>query len=74
MLLNEMFSPPLTGYQDEEDDQNVVTWKNSIKTRITLRQLNKLRRVRDVHDYERAMEDEQVHEQYGAAEDDSGGF
>lgn len=66
MLLQEMFDPPVTGYQDVADDNSTLKWKDSRKTKLTLRQIRKLRKMNDVRAYERAQHLKKVRKQYAA--------
>lgn len=62
----EMFEPPVAGYQDIESDNSKPKWKQSRKTKLTLKQIRKLRKMLDVRNYERKNHLKKVHEQYGA--------
>ena len=66
MKLFEMFEPPVAGYQDIENDNSKPVWKQSRKTKLTLRQIRKLRKMLDVRNYEKKQYLKKVHEQYGA--------
>ena len=66
MKLFEMFEPPVAGYQDIESDNSKPVWKQSRKTKLTLRQIRKLRKMLDVRNYEKKQYLKKVHEQYGA--------
>ena len=72
MLLNEMFSPPIMGYQDPDADNSKPTWRTSRKTKLTLRQIRKLRRMLDVRNYEKKHHLNKVREQYGATKQQPG--
>ena len=61
-----MFEPPVAGYQDVESDNSKPIWKQSRKTKLTLRQIRKLRKMLDVRNYEKKQYLKKVHEQYGA--------
>lgn len=65
MKLMEMFEPPVAGYQDIEADNSKPKWKQSRKTKLTLTQIRKLRKMLDVRNYERKKHLKKVHEQYG---------
>jgi hypothetical protein len=43
MKLFEMYDAPLQGYQDVEADNSKPKWKESRKTKLTLKQIRKLR-------------------------------
>jgi hypothetical protein len=62
----EMFEPPIAGYQDIESDNSKPKWKQSRKTKLTLKQIRKLRKMLDVRNYEKKQHLKKVHEQYGA--------
>ena len=61
----EMFAPPISGYQDVESDNSKPRWKQSRKTKLTLKQIRKLRKMLDVRNYERKKYLVKVREQYG---------
>jgi hypothetical protein len=52
MKLMEMFNPPVQGYQDVEADNSKPKWKESRKTKLTLKQIRKLRKMMDVRNFE----------------------
>ena len=72
MKLFEMFDPPVSGYQDVNQDNSKPIWKQSRKTKLTLKQIRKLRRMMDVRAYERKKYRKKIHDQYGASPDASG--
>ena len=65
MKLMEMFDAAVPGYQDLEADNSKPKWKESRKTKLTLRQIRKLRKMMDVRNYEKKKYLKKVHEQYG---------
>ena len=65
MRLMEMFNEAIPGYQDLESDNSKPKWKESRKTKLTLRQIRKLRKMMDVRNFERKKHLKKVHEQYG---------
>ena len=67
MKLFEMYDAPIEGYQDVAADNSRPKWKESRKTKLTLRQIRKLRKMLDVRTFERQKHVKRVHEQYGAA-------
>jgi hypothetical protein len=73
MKLFEVFDPPIAGYQDVNQDNSKPIYKQSRKTKLTLKQLRKLRRMMDVRTYEKQKYLAKVHEQYGAAAAQAGG-
>ena len=67
MQLFEMFDPPVLGYQDTKADNSRPVWRNIRKTKLTLKQIRKLRRMMDVRNYEKKEHLAKVREQYSAA-------
>lgn len=65
MNLFEMFDAAVPGYQDLEADNSKPKWRESRKTKLTLRQIRKLRKMMDVRNYEKQKYLKKVHEQYG---------
>ena len=65
MKLFEMFDPAIPGYQDLDSDNSKPQWRESRKTKLTLKQIRKLRKMNDVRNYEKAQYLKKVHEQYG---------
>lgn len=66
MKLFEMFDPPVEGYQSVKDDNSKPSWRTSRKTKLTLKQIRKLRQMIDVRNYEKKEYLKKVREQYGA--------
>jgi hypothetical protein len=66
MQLFEMFDAPINGMQDVNDDNSKPTWRTSRKTKLTLSQIRKLRKMLDVRNYEKKKYLENVRNQYGA--------
>jgi len=66
MKLFEMFDPPIEGYQSVKADNSKPSWKASRKTKLTLKQIRKLRQMLDVRNYEKKEYLKKVREQYGA--------
>ena len=66
MKLTEMFDTPVSGYQDVDQDNSKPTWKASRKTKLTLKQIRKLRKMLDVRQYEKQLHLKKVRKQYGA--------
>ena len=64
MKLFEMFTPAVEGYQDVESDNSKPKWKESRKTKLTLRQIRKLRKMNDVRNYEKANYLKKINAQY----------
>jgi hypothetical protein len=70
MWLYEVFEPPIAGMQDVDQDNSKPTWKTSRKTKLTLKQIRKLRKMLDVRQYERQQHLKKVRKQYGAKAED----
>ena len=66
MKLLEMFDTPIAGMQDVDQDNSKPTWKTSRKTKLTLKQIRKLRKMLDVRQYEKQLHLKKVRKQYGA--------
>ena len=71
MKLFEMFTPAIEGYQDVESDNSKPKWKESRKTKLTLRQIRKLRKMNDVRNYEKSKHLIKVRKQYSAPAEDA---
>ncbi len=66
MKLFEMFDAATPGYQEVGDDNSKPIWRTSRKTKLTLSQIRKLRKMLDVRNYEKAKHLSKVRNQYGA--------
>ena len=64
MLLQEFWNKDPEAYQDVSQDNAQVTVHDLRKTRLTLRQLNKLRKMNDVRTYEYKEKLKLVRKQY----------
>ena len=64
MLLKEFWNKEPEAYQDLKDDNSQIRLKDLRKTRLTLRQLNKLRKMNDVRAYEYKEKLKDVRQQY----------
>lgn len=64
MLLNEFFHKEPLAYQDLAQDNSQVQKSDLRKTRLTLRQLNKLRKMNDVRMYEFKQKLKLIKKQY----------
>jgi hypothetical protein len=64
MLLFEFFHKDPAGYQDVEDDNSQPKLGQLRKTKLTLRQINKLRRMNDVRTIEYKEQLKDVRKQY----------
>lgn len=60
---NKDFAEP---YQSTEDDQTQVQFSDTRKTKLTLRQIHKLRRMNDVRDIEKKNEVDRLKKIYGS--------
>ena len=65
MILNEFFNKEPEAYQDLSADNSQLKLGDTRKTRLTLRQLNKLRKMNDVRTYEYKEKLKLVRQQYG---------
>jgi hypothetical protein len=64
MILNELYERSPEAYQDISQDNSQPQLHNTRKTRLTLRQLNKLRQMNDVRNYEYKEKLKLVRQQY----------
>ena len=67
MILNEIYDRAEAGYQDLSQDNSQPTLGDLRKTRLTLRQLNKLRQMNDVRSFEYKEKLKLVKQQYAPA-------
>jgi hypothetical protein len=76
MILNELFNKALPGYQDLEDDNSQITKDDLRKTRLTLKQINKLRQMNDIRNIESKAKLEKIKNMYSAPVEEpmGGGF
>jgi hypothetical protein len=72
MNLFELFDKSVPGYQDMEDDNSQLTGYDTRKTRLTLKQINKIRLMNDVRNYEKKQKLTQIQKQYGASAEGGG--
>lgn len=68
MNLNEMFDPAPEHYQDVEDDNSVPKYDDLRKSRLTLLQINKLRRMQDLRAYEQELKMDNIKKQYSQSD------
>lgn len=73
MNLFEMFSTMPEGYQTPSDDHSTIEKSDTRKTRLTLRQINKLRVMNDIRKIEHEKDVERAVKQYGAPPAEAGG-
>jgi len=66
MNLLEIFEPMPGGYQTEKDDHTAIRLSDLRKTKLTLKQLNRLRIMNDVRKLEHEKKIETVQTQYKA--------
>jgi len=66
MILNELYSKPPSAYQDIAQDNSQPRLGDLRKTKLTLRQINKLRRLNDVRAFEFKEKLKKVKNQYAA--------
>jgi prephenate dehydrogenase len=64
MILNELYSRSPEAYQDVAQDNSQPRLQNLRKTRLTLRQLSKLRQMNDVRNYEYKEKLKDIRKQY----------
>jgi hypothetical protein len=64
MLLQEFWKKAPEAYQDVSQDNAQVTKDDLRKTRLTLRQLNKLRKMNDVRSFEYKEKLKKIRQQY----------
>lgn len=64
MILNELYQREAEAYQDTSQDNSQPKLGDLRKTKLTLRQINKLRRLNDVRQYEFAERLKKVQRQY----------
>ena len=64
MILNELYKKEPESYQDVSQDNSQTRLGDLRKTRLTLRQLKKLRQMNDVRTYEYKEKLQQVRKQY----------
>ena len=64
MKLFEMFNAAPEGYQDLDSDNSKPKWGDTRKTKLTLKQIRKLRKMNDVRNYEKSQNLKQIRKQY----------
>ena len=67
MTLNEMYDRPEPGYQDVGDDQGQVKLGDLRKTKLTLKQISKMRQMNDVRAFENEQKLKRIQKQYAPA-------
>ena len=66
MNLLEIFEPMPAGYQSEKDDHTAIKLSDLRKTKLTIKQLNRLRIMNDVRKLEHEQDLEQIRTQFKA--------
>ena len=64
MKLFEIFDRPIDGYQDVGSDNSKPQWHELRKTKLTLRQIRKLRKMIDVRNFEKVNDLKKIRKQY----------
>jgi hypothetical protein len=64
MILNELYHRSPEAYQDVSQDNSQPRLHNLRKTRLTLRQISKLRQMNDVRNYEYKEKLKDIRKQY----------
>ena len=65
MILNEIYERSPAAYQDVSQDNSQPRLGDLRKTRLTLRQIGKLRQMNDVRNYEYKEKLKNIQKQYG---------
>jgi len=65
MNLYEFFNVDYKSYQDKEDDNSRLDLSDTRKTRLTLRQIQKLRLMNDIREVEQKNEIDRLNKIYG---------
>jgi hypothetical protein len=64
MLIREFTEPKDNSYHDTEEDNSRPKWGEVRKSKLTLSMINKLRKMKEVESFERAIEREKLRKQY----------
>lgn len=64
MIIKEVYDKAVPGYQDLDSDKS--TEYALRQTRLTLKQINKLRKMNDIREYEKEAKLKNIRAQYGA--------
>jgi hypothetical protein len=73
MILSEMFDAPINGLQDVNSDNSKPVYRTYRKTKLTLKQIRKLRRMLDVRNYEKKNYLSNIRKQYGPKPEQAAG-
>lgn len=74
MILNEFYDKVPGAYQDLSQDNSQPTLKNLRKTKLTLRQIKKLRQINDVRSMEQKEKLKFIRLQYAPPPAEAGGL
>lgn len=74
MFLTELFDKDYLDYQDQGQDNSTLKLGDSRKTKLTLSQINRLRRMNDLRNLEKAKELEIIQKQFAMPAGDGGGM
>ena len=64
-LNEDLYNKSVPGYQDLDSDNSQLAVANVRKTRLTLMQINKMRQMNDVRNYEHKEKLKVIKDQYG---------
>ena len=64
MKLFEFYESPAEGYQNQEDDNSVPELGELRKTKLTLKQISKMRKMYDMRNYEKTSELKKIQAQF----------
>ena len=71
--ITEQYDRPVPGMQDVENDNGQIHLGDLRKTKLTLRQINKMRQMNDIRAYEENEKLTKVRKQYAPAPEPTGG-
>ena len=74
MKLNEIFDEDEQSISDPAQDNEVPRLNDLRKTKLTLGQINRLRLIQDVREFEKAKDLENIRRQYGAPAGEGAGI
>lgn len=72
MILNEIFSKSEKGFNEPSDDSSQLKFSDTRKTRLTLKQINRLRKMNDMRALENQKELEFVRQMYAPPQQAAG--
>tara|TARA_R110000787_G_scaffold78090_3_gene171221 strand:+ start:56 stop:271 length:216 start_codon:yes stop_codon:yes gene_type:complete len=64
MFLREFYEAPAEGYQDQEADNSVPELGELRKTKLTLKQISKLRKMYDLRNFEKQADLKKIQAQF----------